>query len=212
MYKSERIPQKTKQQVRMKMEDDFNAEQKHIIGNVAEVHFRMFNASIDGKVDTGATTSSLHASNVQVNKDRGTVSFVCEELSPNTITLDLHGAIEVHSADNGGDVRPTIMLDIEIEGVELRDTLFNLNDRSNMDSPLLIGQNILKQGNFHIDVNKDEEQPVREEVETDAPRSISEHEDVVKAIEILREKNVTFEEIFRYLTTEAQHKIDNLES
>lgn len=194
------------------MEDDFNAEQKHVIGNVAEVHFRTFNTSIDGKVDTGATTSSLHASNVQVNKDRGTVSFVCEELSPNTITLDLHGAIEVHSADNGGDVRPTIMLDIEIEGVELRDTLFNLNDRSNMDSPLLIGQNILKQGDFHIDVNKDEEQPVREEVETDAPRSISEHEDVVKAIEILREKNVTFEEIFRYLTTEAQHKIDNLES
>lgn len=195
-------------------------EQSHterVIGNYAPVTFVMFNKAIEGKIDTGATTSSLHASNIQTDKSGTRVSFVCEELSPNVITLEMDGAQEVHSADNGGDVRPTVKFDIEINGVLLKGMTFNLNDRSKMDSPLLVGQNILQSGHFVIDVKKDsepeqgQEPPMETVAQPTQPRIISEDEDIVNAIEVLRDKGVTFDEIFRYLTTKAQHTIENLE-
>jgi len=190
------------------------------IGNTVNVFFRMFNKEIEGKVDTGATTSSLHATDMQINKERQSVSFKCEALSPNVITLDLQGSQEVHSADHGGDVRPVVALDISIGDIVLSGVTFNLNDRSNMDAELLVGQNILKAGNFKIDVNKDEPESendlndsdsgIRETEET-KNRIISEDEEIVNAIEVLREKNVTIDEIFRYLTTKAIQTVENLE-
>lgn len=184
-----------------------------VIGNYAPVTFVMFNKAIDGKIDTGATTSSLHASNIKTDRGGTRVSFVCEELSPNVITLEMDGAQEVHSADNGGDVRPTVKFDIEINGVMLKGMTFNLNDRSKMDSPLLVGQNILQSGEFVIDVKKDTDQepPMETVVEPTHPRMISEDEDIVNAIEVLRTKGVTLDEIFRYLTTKAQQTVENLE-
>jgi hypothetical protein len=48
-------------------------------------------------------------------------------------------------------------------------------------------------------------------VEPTHPRMISEDEDIVNAIEVLRTKGVTLDEIFRYLTTKAQQTVENLE-
>lgn len=124
-----------------------------VIGNTAVVTFLQFrNVEIEGKVDTGATTSSLHAENISVNGSR--VSFMCPALSENTIILDLRGTQEVHSADAGGVVRPIVNLDIAINGKVIHDVEFNLNDRSGMDSDILIGQNILQPNDFIIDPNK----------------------------------------------------------
>lgn len=124
------------------------------IGNEVEVTFvSLGNRSLMGKVDTGATTSSLHATNIRVSGDR--VAFICPDISNNSITMELHGAQEVHSADGGGQKRPMVKFDVVINGQNMRGVVFNLNDRSNMDDPVLIGQNILQAGNFIIDVNQD---------------------------------------------------------
>lgn len=175
-----------------------SGDSNRVLGNMVEVGFVSLGAAkLQGKVDTGATTSSLHASNVSINQDRNTVTFRCEELSPNMITLDLSGVQEVHSADHGGEKRPIVKLDVTINGVPLRGVSFNLNDRSNMDTRILIGQNILQAGKFVIDPSKDNER-------VEQPRTESM---IMQAIETLVECNVSLADIVKYLHTAAVNRI-----
>lgn len=175
------------------------------LGMTAEVQFASFgNRRLQGKVDTGATTSSLHAFDIKIDKQRNTVTFQCPEISDNLITLDLDGAQEVHSADAGGQTRPVIKLDVEINGTPVNDASFNLNDRSNMDIPVLIGQNILKAGNFTIDPNKDGVADVPEHEDT---MQTTRESVIMKAVEILAENDVTLSEIISYLQTSAINRI-----
>lgn len=167
------------------------------LGMTVMVRFAAFgNRELQGKVDTGATTSSLHASDIQVNKERNTVTFLCSELSDNLITLDLDGAQEVHSADAGGQTRPVVTLDVEIDGTPVKGASFNLNDRSQMDIPVLIGQNVLKAGNFMIDPKKDGVAEVPDHEDTiQSTREAA----ILKAVEVLEEHGVTLGELIIYL-------------
>ena len=181
-----------------------DGEMGSTLGMTAMVRFATFgNREIQGKVDTGATTSSLHASNIQVNKERNTVTFHCSELSNNLITLELAGAQEVHSADAGGQTRPVVTLDVEIDGTPVKGASFNLNDRSQMDIPVLIGQNILKAGNFTIDPKKDGVAEVPDHEDTMLTREAA----ILKAVEVLAENDVTLNELISYLQTSAINRI-----
>lgn len=186
------------------MDDMTNTDgrQGTVLGNTAQVLFAQVGRTVEGKVDTGATTSSLHASDITINKQRGTVTFRSEGLSNNMITLELDSVQEVHSADAGGVARPVVCLDIEVDGVPVRQAKFNLNDRSNMDSQVLIGQNVLKAGGFTIDPSKDE--PAQDDNTSD---SNLREADVIKALEVLAENNVTLNQIITYLQTIAVSKI-----
>lgn len=177
-------------------------DQQNIIGNEVEVAFATLgNRALIGKVDTGATTSSLHATNIQVSGNR--VSFVCPDISSNSITMELAGSQEVHSADGGGQARPMVKFDVTVNGQSLSGVAFNLNDRSNMDDPVLIGQNILQAGNFIIDVNKDEvpseaANPMGESVEFQDPP-----EDLKEAIQVILSYNIPLD---RFATLIARAK------
>jgi hypothetical protein len=190
-------------------------EDKHVLGNDAEVKFMSFNRSAMGKVDTGATTSSLHATDITMSKSGSQVSFNSPVLSNNLVTVDVDSHQEVHSADGGGQERPVVKLEIEIDGVNLGPVEFNLNDRSEMDSPILIGQNILEAGNFVIDVKKEVEEPSNEPVERSVDyaggtpgqivdnKPVDNKEKIREAIRVLRESNVTLSEMMMYIQTEA---------
>lgn len=177
-----------------------------VLGNTAKVEFAAFgNRSTEGKVDTGATTSSLHATNITINRERQSVTFRCEVLSDNLVTLPLEGVQEVHSADHGGENRPVVKLDVSIDGTPIKAVLFNLNDRSNMDTKLLIGQNILKAGNFTIDPNKDEARaPTMSE---EMPGMQRNETAILQAIEVLAENNVSLSDMLRYMQTVAVNRI-----
>lgn len=176
-----------------------------ILGMTAMVKFATFgNRGIQGKVDTGATTSSLHAADIKVDQQRGTVTFRCPELSNNKITLDLDGSQEVHSADAGGQSRPVVTLDVEIDGTPIKNASFNLNDRSGMDIPVLIGQNILKSGNFMVDPKKD---GVSEVPDHDDTMQQTREGVIMQAVELLAENDVTLSEIISYLQTSAINRI-----
>lgn len=176
-----------------------------VLGNTVTVEFVAFgNRAAEGKVDTGATTSSLHATKIAVNEQRNTVTFHSPALSDNMVTLDLKGVQEVHSADAGGQPRPVVSLDVVIDGKQINDASFNLNDRGNMDTEILIGQNILKAGQFVIDPNKDGEQTTTTEPDTVVPRN---EEAIVQALEVLAENNVTVADLLKYLQTAAVNRI-----
>lgn len=129
------------------------SEQKSsTLGSYVNVYFPYLDKTIKGKVDTGATTSSLHGTNINIETKHNTVSFMCSALSNNIITLPLKGTQEVRSADGGSETRPVVSFDVKINDTLLKNMDFNINDRSNMDVPLLIGQNILKAGEFIVDV------------------------------------------------------------
>lgn len=175
------------------------------LGNTAQLVFGQFgNRPIEGKVDTGATVSSLHAEKIKTNG--GQVSFSCPSLSDNVITLDMDSSQEVRSADGGGVTRPVVVLDVEVNGVPMKSVKFNLNDRSGMDSPILIGQNILQPGGFIIDPNagSDEQQPDEQQ----APASMTREHAILQAVEVLVEHDVSLPEIIKYLQTIA---VNNLE-
>jgi hypothetical protein len=176
------------------------------LGVHAAVGFPMFNKQVEGKVDTGATTSSLHATNIKAQGGR--VSFQSEMLSQNIITLPTEGTQEVHSADFGGDKRPIVRMDIEIDGVPLKGVMFNLNDRSQMDSKLLIGQDVLKAGNFTVDVNQGTETAKPEPTPERMPESVQIDETkIYEAIKMLADSNMTMKEFVKYLQTEAVSRI-----
>lgn len=175
------------------------------LGDTASIVFTSLGGNkIDGKVDTGATTSSMHADNIQLNN--GSVSFCCPYLSDNTITMDLHGSQDVLSADGGNNERPMVKLDIRINGVELPGVAFNLNDRSEMDCPILIGQNIIKTGQFVIDLNNSEDDvdqasTVGESIEIISEAKSDRDKNILEAVKILKDNNVTIFELVEFLRT-----------
>ena len=181
---------------------DTQSEQ-NVIGNTVTIRFTSLNhKETEGKVDTGATTSSLHATNIRMDQNSNQVAFDSEVLSPNTITMELEGTQTVHSADHGGDPRPMVKLDIEVNGQNIPGAVFNLNDRGNMDSHILVGQNILKAGNFVIDVNKDA--PTEPSAEL-PPMSecVDNEEKILEAIRVLAEADITVGDLLKYLKTQA---------
>ena len=139
-------------------ESEVNIENRNVVGDTVEVRFTNLPTStfIKGKIDTGATISCLHADSYQIDKAKNQVSFRCSHLSNNTMTLTLVDMQSVQSA-NGTDYRPVVEMDVRIGETALSKMKFNLNDRSEMDAPILIGQNILEAGKFLIDPSLNED-------------------------------------------------------
>jgi hypothetical protein len=177
-----------------------------------------------GKVDTGADLCSLHAENIEIHREAGKVSFNCPPLTDNRLTLHMidQQAISVPSSEETV-YRPVIQLNLKIAEKALKEVKVNLNDRSNMDQPFLIGQNALEAGNFLIDPNiiKEEDQVDDEaliemlteefsndKVETDTTIT---QEEVSKLFDIFEGSDITFGELIKLLRTETINRIENLD-
>lgn len=134
-------------------------EENNVLGKATKVRVLSIPGSqeLDGIVDTGATICSLHTDQYSVNSGRNKVTFLCKALSPHHVTMDMEQPIQVRNAD-GMESRPTIKLNLDIGGHPLRDVLVNLNDRSILGQPFLIGLNALEQGKFHVDPSMDSDQ------------------------------------------------------
>jgi hypothetical protein len=123
------------------------------------------NKPLKGKVDTGAEMSSLHATNVKINKGSNIVSF---EFNDKIITMPFVDHIAIRTADNGIEYRPIVAFDVSLPSTaeskvkSLQKIQFNLNDRSKMPDKLLLGQNFIKAGNFVV-INSNNSQPTKKE-------------------------------------------------
>lgn len=105
---------------------------------------------IKGKVDTGADMCSLHATDISVSPGGDMVSFVTHG---SRIQTRLYSNIEIKQS-NGTQQRPVILLDFKINDVEYNKIACNLSDRSDMSHKLLLGKNLLEQGDFSISMDE----------------------------------------------------------
>lgn len=112
---------------------------------------------VPAKIDTGADSSSIWASRIDMKED-GTLFFTLfDQKSPlytgETISVDVYTARVVRSSHGDEQIRYRVELPISI-GDKTFTTTFTLANRSRNTFPVLIGKRTLVEGRFLVDVSK----------------------------------------------------------
>ena len=203
------------------------AVEQHVISDQVDVKFKRFDKTIKAKTDTGANMSSLHVDRWTLLPGKNKVEFDSRLLSDNTLTVDCVDQVVVKTSE-GTEYRPVIALDIEVDGKEISKAQFNLNDRSHMQDPILIGQNILEKGRFLVDPTKIKDTIPRMESEEEFDidwdelqtrfkdiKIIEEEIDTEKVEELyhwLLESEVSFSDLLRHIKTIAYKTLEETEN
>lgn len=113
---------------------------------------------LDAKVDTGADNNAIHCHQIEVSKDKKTVSF--QLLDPSHLdynekkfTLPIHRMRWVKSSNGEREHRVYIKTNLVVMG-ESYEVELSLTDRSNMTFPMLLGRKFLH-NRFLVDVSKE---------------------------------------------------------
>lgn len=115
-------------------------KEKIQLGAVENVVLLPWGVTLPARIDTGAATSSLDARNITIKGQ--TVEFnLPEQYGGQHIRLPIVKWMTVKSAETK-EKRPVVAVDLCI-GPKRIHTQVNLNDRSNVKYPLLIGRNVL---------------------------------------------------------------------
>lgn len=177
------------------------------LGLTSEIEFVQLGTTVPAKIDTGATISSLHADDWTVEGD--SVVFK-SSIFKKVLRAPTDGSHDVHTSDGGVENRPVVAFDVRINGRLIQNAHFNLNNRSNMDFPVLIGQNILKQGNFTIDpsvenINWGElDKLFEDDTFTNLPFDLPGDPTKIKqAIDVFETNDVSFKDLMKYIRTRA---------
>lgn len=113
---------------------------------------------IPAKVDTGADTSSIWASDIREENGALCFKLFCKESDEYTgyeITAEAGTYEEVVIASSNGlrEARYAVSLPVQIEGKHY-EVRFTLADRSTMTYPVLLGRSFLE-GQFLVDVSRE---------------------------------------------------------
>lgn len=125
-------------------------QDKTTIGALEDVVIEPYGIRLQARIDTGAATTSLDARNITATGD--TVSFnLPEKYGGTRISLPIVDWKYVRTS-RSKDRRPVVEMDLCIASKRMRARV-NLNDRSRMNYPMIVGRNILSE-NFVVDVSK----------------------------------------------------------
>jgi hypothetical protein len=119
---------------------------KTVIGWIEYVHLPAVSAgSFEAKIDTGAETCALHATNITVSGQ-----YVSFKTNGKQLRLKLKEIRSVKSSNGSEALRPVI--EIELWFNQRREKVeFTLTNRDGMKYPVLLGRNYLKEG-YLVDV------------------------------------------------------------
>jgi len=130
-------------------------EEEPVMGTHIDINLLSFNGEqpINAKVDTGATVCSIHGEKIVIRNDpyspeTQVVDFVFNDKK---YTMGLVQSQAVQTADGGVEHRPVVQFNVRYKDQTVENVLFNINDRSEMDSSVLIGMNLLKELDIKID-------------------------------------------------------------
>ena len=123
-----------------------SVEGKQVVGALEMIGFDTLGIELEARIDTGATTSSLSASNVQKFERDGKewVSFVLYNAQGKSVTVERQLARTVIIKRHGEEAldRPVVKLQMTIGKVSML-AEFSLTNRSKFTYPVLIGRNVL---------------------------------------------------------------------
>ena len=127
-----------------------DAQEKVTIGLVEDVVLMPWKIRLPARIDTGAAVSSLDARGLKVIDQE--VEFVLpSKYGEQKIRLPIAGWHTVRSAE-AKERRPIIEIELCV-GPKLIRARVNLNDRTRMKYPFLLGRNILME-NFVVDCDR----------------------------------------------------------
>lgn len=128
-------------------------KEKTLIGRAELITIPDTGAKLHARVDTGAKTSSIWATNVRVADGKLHASIVADDAGDSFINqvYDEYETTNVSSSMGHIQTRYKIKLTTQIKGRKIKSD-FTLSDRSTQVYPALIGRSILKKG-FVVDVN-----------------------------------------------------------
>jgi hypothetical protein len=135
---------------------------KTVLGATADVVEFQSGMTLKARVDTGASISSLHCKQIEITdpakepeENSGkNVRFLLESPDGQSHWLEatILGFAGVRNA-SGTSGRYRVRLRLSCQGIE-KNTLVSLNDRSEMQYPLLLGRDFLAD-DFVVDVSRD---------------------------------------------------------
>ena len=135
-----------------------SAAEKRILGPTARVSVPETGLSFLGRVDTGAATTSIHATDIEFEEGaaleapvgaRVFFSIHDEEGQSRRLSAKVE-KVQATRTSEGREERLCVYLWLELDGVRKK-VLVNLNDRSAMRYALLLGRNWLED-DFLVDV------------------------------------------------------------
>lgn len=126
------------------------------IGKTRRVNIIGHVDGVPAKIDTGADSSSIWASNIFVDKD-GVLHFTLfdtqsEFYTGEVISRKIYKVAQVRSSNGHPQIRYRSELTVRLGGKKIR-ALFNLSDRSKNEYPILIGRRTIA-GKFLVDVSR----------------------------------------------------------
>lgn len=154
-------------------------KEKTVYGWVENAQLVPWGTTLKAKLDTGALTSSLHATDIETfEKDDETwVRFTTrvedqrtEEMVSKDYERPLYRQLEVSGA-GGSDERPVVLLEVCMNDT-IYEEQFSLRDRGDMIYPMLLGRRTIRHLGL-VDVSKS----FLNEPECDHDSKVVEHED-----------------------------------
>jgi hypothetical protein len=124
-----------------------SAGEKITIGGEEEVMLLPWGVVLPARIDTGASTTSLDARHLTVKKNMAEFELP-EKYGGLKVRLPVVGWRTVRSAEHR-ERRPIVEIDLCLGQKQMR-TRVNLNDRSSVAYPMIIGRNILR-NDFVVD-------------------------------------------------------------
>ncbi len=129
----------------------YAGEGKIVVGEVEDVILLPWGVKLPARVDTGATMSSLDARDLRV-KDGFAEFQLSKKHGGLQLRLPIVDWLTIRSSE-ASEQRPIVEIEFCI-GPKRIHTKVNLNDRSTVKYPLLLGRNTLKEG-FIVDCMRD---------------------------------------------------------
>lgn len=127
---------------------------KPIIGRVEWVEFPNWKLKLRARIDTGAKSCSIHAVNIERLTENGEEFVVFETfVDEKPVKLKSRFVKEAKVSSISGVSEKRIMIrEVMKMGKIKEEVIINLNDRTNLNYPILIGRNYLM-GKFLVDVS-----------------------------------------------------------
>jgi hypothetical protein len=136
--------------------DMADTEDKKVVGRAEGLSFPELGfESVSARIDTGAKTSAIWASQVNKEGDQLKVVFFDEQsdlYTGHVVTFNEFETTVVASSTGHTQARYKVRLLAKLKGKKIR-AWFTLADRSSQVYPVLIGRNVLL-GKFIVDVKK----------------------------------------------------------